>query len=98
MAGSEPGFPEDRTSRGRRKTLSKEEIKDLELACGAEGGTQAGSAGAPGSLASGLWHVAKLILTKARVLRAHGRQGLLPRVSDRDRARRKLRSLLDRQG
>ena len=38
----------DKTARERRKRLSKQEIRDLELAGGVEGGMQAGSAGGPG--------------------------------------------------
>jgi hypothetical protein len=37
--------PEDRTEAERRKNLTDEEIEDLELAGGVEGGMQAGSAG-----------------------------------------------------
>lgn len=37
----------DRTSQQRRKGLRKDDIQDLELAGGAEGGMQAGSAGGP---------------------------------------------------
>jgi hypothetical protein len=40
-------FPPDRTERERRKNLTEEEIKELELAGGVEGGMQAGSAGGP---------------------------------------------------
>lgn len=38
----------DRTARERRKKLSTQEIRDLELAGGVEGGMQSGSAGGPG--------------------------------------------------
>lgn len=37
-----------KTARERRKRLSKQEIRDFELAGGIEGGMQAGSAGGPG--------------------------------------------------
>lgn len=47
MTRRETDFPEEKTSHERRKNLSKEEIKDLELAGGVEGGMQAGSAGGP---------------------------------------------------
>ena len=49
MSGRTPDFPDDKTSRERRKNLSEKEIKDLELAGGVEGGMQAGSAGGPGA-------------------------------------------------
>lgn len=48
MSGRSPDFPDDKTAPERRKNLSKEEIKDLKLAGGVEGGMQAGSAGGPG--------------------------------------------------
>jgi hypothetical protein len=38
----------DRTAPERRKNLTPEQIKELELAGGVEGGMQAGSAGGPG--------------------------------------------------
>ena len=38
----------DKTAPERRKKLSKQEIRDLELAGGVEGGMRAGSAGGPG--------------------------------------------------
>lgn len=41
-------FRDDPTEDERRKNLSEEEIKELELAGGVEGGMQAGSAGGPG--------------------------------------------------
>lgn len=41
--------PEDRNARERRKGLSDEQIKELELAGGVEGGMQAGTAGGPSS-------------------------------------------------
>ena len=37
----------DPTEQERRKNLSEEELKELELAGGVEGGMQAGSAGGP---------------------------------------------------
>jgi hypothetical protein len=37
----------DRTANERRKNLSDEQVKELELAGGVEGGMQAGSAGGP---------------------------------------------------
>lgn len=39
---------DDPTEAERRKNLSEDEIKELELAGGVEGGMQAGSAGGPG--------------------------------------------------
>jgi hypothetical protein len=48
MTAVKSGFPDDRTSRERRKNLSESELEDLELAGGVEGGMQAGSAGGPG--------------------------------------------------
>ena len=45
MTSSKQAFPEDKTSRQRRQGLSDEEIKDLELAGGVEGGMQAGRGG-----------------------------------------------------
>ena len=47
MTEKKTGVAEDKTERERRKNLSDEEIKDLELAGGVEGGMQAGSAGGP---------------------------------------------------
>ena len=47
MTDKKTGFAEDKTERERRKNLSDEEIKDLELAGGVEGGMQAGNAGGP---------------------------------------------------
>jgi hypothetical protein len=38
----------DKTAPERRKKLSKEQIRELELAGGVEGGMPAGSAGGPG--------------------------------------------------
>lgn len=49
MTVKSPEFPDDKTAPERRKNLSDEQIKDLELAGGVEGGMQAGSAGGPGS-------------------------------------------------
>jgi hypothetical protein len=48
MSAKKSGFPDDKTERERRKNLSESQIKELELAGGAEGGMQAGSAGGPG--------------------------------------------------
>ena len=42
-------FSEDKTERQRRKNLSDEQVEDLELAGGVEGGMPAGSAGGPGA-------------------------------------------------
>jgi len=49
MAGPTQDFPDDKTARERRKNLTEQEIKDLKLAGGVEGGMQAGSAGGPSS-------------------------------------------------
>jgi hypothetical protein len=49
MAEKAKELPEDKTSRERRKHLSDQEIEELELAGGVEGGMQAGSAGGPGA-------------------------------------------------
>lgn len=40
-------FPDDRTANERWKDLTKEQIGELELAGGVEGGMAAGSAGGP---------------------------------------------------
>lgn len=48
MKESSSRFPSDRTEKQRRKDLSEQQVKDLELAGGVEGGMQAGSAGGPG--------------------------------------------------
>jgi hypothetical protein len=40
--------PADKSERERRKDLTDEQIHDLELAGGVEGGMKAGSAGGPG--------------------------------------------------
>lgn len=48
MSGRSPDFPDDKTAAERRKNLTEQEIKDLKLAGGVEGGMQAGSAGGPG--------------------------------------------------
>ena len=40
--------PPDKSERERRKDLTDEQIRDLELAGGVEGGMKAGSAGGPG--------------------------------------------------
>ncbi|MGN6057253.1 MAG: hypothetical protein ACTHOI_01530 [Sphingomicrobium sp.] len=53
MGAGSPKFPDDKTAPERRKNLSEEEIKELELAGGVEGGMQAGSAGGPGSSQTG---------------------------------------------
>jgi len=47
MTDKKTGMPEDKTGRERRKHLREQEIRDLELAGGVEGGMQAGSAGGP---------------------------------------------------
>jgi hypothetical protein len=47
MTDKKAGFPEDKTAHERRKNLTEEELKELELAGGVEGGMQAGSAGGP---------------------------------------------------
>lgn len=49
MTGKNPEFPDDKTGPERRKNLTHEQIDDLELAGGVEGGMRAGSAGGPGS-------------------------------------------------
>jgi hypothetical protein len=48
MNAKDREFRNDPTEGERRKNLSEEQIKDLELAGGVEGGMQAGSAGGPG--------------------------------------------------
>jgi hypothetical protein len=48
MTSAKDHTRDDKTARERRKKLSNEEIRDLELAGGVEGGMQAGSAGGPG--------------------------------------------------
>lgn len=40
--------PADKSERERRKDLTEQQIRDLELAGGVEGGMKAGSAGGPG--------------------------------------------------
>ncbi|HWJ38660.1 MAG TPA: hypothetical protein VNR86_07875 [Sphingomicrobium sp.] len=45
MPRKSPDFPDDKTAPERRKNLTEEEIRDLELAGGVEGGMQAGSGG-----------------------------------------------------
>ncbi len=47
MNAKNPQFLKDRTERQRRKNLSDDQVKELELAGGVEGGMQAGSAGGP---------------------------------------------------
>lgn len=49
MTGKNHKFPDDKTAPGRRKDLTDQQVKDLELAGGVEGGMPAGSAGGPGS-------------------------------------------------
>jgi len=49
MAAQDAKFPDDKTAAARRKNLTEEQIKELELAGGIEGGMQAGSAGGPGA-------------------------------------------------
>jgi hypothetical protein len=53
MGAGSPKFPDDKTAPERRKNLTDEQIKELELAGGVEGGMQAGSAGGPGSRQNG---------------------------------------------
>lgn len=48
MKAKSKRFPADRTEPERRKDLSEEQIQELEIAGGVEGGMQAGSAGGPG--------------------------------------------------
>ena len=48
MTSAKDQTRDDKPARERRKRLSKQEIHDLELAGGVEGGMQAGSAGGPG--------------------------------------------------
>lgn len=48
MSKRDREFPEDRTAGQRRKDLTEEEVRELELAGGVEGGMRAGSAGGPG--------------------------------------------------
>ena len=43
MTSKTPAFPNDKTAAERRKGLSKQQIKDYELAGGVEGGMPAGS-------------------------------------------------------
>lgn len=47
MNAKHPEFRDDLTEVERRKNLTEEQIKELELAGGVEGGMQAGSAGGP---------------------------------------------------
>ena len=49
MTGKKADFPADKTAPERRKDLTDQEVTNLELAGGVEGGMQAGSAGGPGS-------------------------------------------------
>jgi hypothetical protein len=53
MDDKKRAIPDDRTEAERRKNLTEEEIRELELAGGVEGGMQAGSAGGPGAGAGG---------------------------------------------
>ena len=48
MDDKKRGFADDPTESERRKKLTDEQVKQLELAGGVEGGMQAGSAGGPG--------------------------------------------------
>lgn len=48
MSGRSPDFPDDKTAPQRRKNLTEQQIRDLKLAGGVEGGMQAGGAGGPG--------------------------------------------------
>lgn len=41
MPRKSPDFPDDKTAAGRRKNLTEEQIKEVELAGGVEGGMQA---------------------------------------------------------
>jgi hypothetical protein len=43
MRSKDKPFPDDKTASERRKGLTKEELKELELAGGVEGGMEAGS-------------------------------------------------------
>jgi hypothetical protein len=45
MAGRSPDFPDDKTAPERRKNLTEQQIRELKLAGGVEGGMQAGSGG-----------------------------------------------------
>lgn len=47
MTSNDKPFPDDKTAQRRRQGLSEQQIKDLELAGGVEGGMQAGSGGPP---------------------------------------------------
>jgi hypothetical protein len=51
MATDRSSPTDHKTAAERRKNLTDEQIKDLELAGGVEGGMQAGSAGGPGASA-----------------------------------------------
>ena len=48
MTSAKDQTQDSNTARERRKGLSKQEIRDLELAGGVEGGMETGSAGGPG--------------------------------------------------
>lgn len=45
MTGQSPGLTDHKSAEERRKGLSENELKDLELAGGVEGGMKAGSGG-----------------------------------------------------
>ena len=47
MSGPGRDFPDDKTAPERRKDLTEQEIKELKLAGGVEGGMEAGSGGGP---------------------------------------------------
>ncbi|HET7605708.1 MAG TPA: hypothetical protein VFK28_06525 [Sphingomicrobium sp.] len=49
MDDKKRGSADDPTESERRKKLTDEQVKELELAGGVEGGMQAGSAGGPGN-------------------------------------------------
>lgn len=53
MTSAKDQTRDDKTARERRKRPSKQEIRNLELAGGVEGGMLAGSAGGPGEGDSG---------------------------------------------
>jgi hypothetical protein len=48
MTAKKSDFPGDKTEQERRKNLDQDQIDELELAGGVEGGMQAGSGGGPG--------------------------------------------------
>jgi hypothetical protein len=53
MTGRDAGKADDKSAAERRKGLSDDQIKELELAGGVEGGMQAGSAGPSGKQKDG---------------------------------------------